>query len=268
MQKITIQNRKNQKIVVVLERPETGPEKLTSSSAGLAFVMHGLGGYKEQKIVRTMAESFSLYRYTVVTFDTTNTFGESDGSMDLATTTNYIEDLEDVINWAKNGTDANQSEWYQEPFCLAGHSLGGISTAHFAEKNCTLIKGLALMATVVSGKLSTEANPLRTEEWKRIGYEEKKSNSKPWLSAKLPWSHMEDRFKYDLLLEAEKLDMPVLMVVGSEDDLTPPDTEKILFEMLPGRKEFHLVEGAPHTFKETEHLSRLKEVFSAWIASL
>lgn len=270
MQKITIKNRKGQNVVVALERPgvDTGAGIEERTQKGLAFVMHGLGGRKEQKIIRAIADSFIVHDYTVVTFDTTNTFGESDGSLDLATTTNYFEDLEDVISWAKQGTDAGQSEWYQEPFCLAGHSLGGISTAMFAERNPTLVKALAPISTVVSGKLSAEENQENSDEWKKVGYQAKSSNSMPWLTANLPWSHMEDRFRYDLIPEVGKLTMPVLMVVGSEDVLTSPKTEKILFDALPGKKEFHLVEGAPHTFKEAEHLLKLREIFSAWIASL
>lgn len=39
MEKITIKNRKNQNIVVIVEKAE--------NQKGLAFVMHGLGGFKE-----------------------------------------------------------------------------------------------------------------------------------------------------------------------------------------------------------------------------
>ncbi len=266
LQKTWIRNRKGQEIAVVLEQPVVEGSK---NQKGLAFVMHGLGGYKEQLMIRTIAETFLEENYAVVTFDTTNTFGESDGSIDDATTTNYFEDLEDILNWAKKGTDFNQSEWYQEPYCLVGHSLGGISTALFAEKNPELVKALAPIATVVSGKLSMEGNPERYEEWKRVGYEERKSNSKPGMVGRIKWSHMEDRLKYDLIPEVSKLTMPILMVVGSEDEMTPPKVEQILFDALPTeKKEIHIVNGASHTFKQPEHLAELKKYFANWIASL
>ncbi len=92
MDKLFIENRKNQKIAVIVER--TGNQK------GLVFLMHGLGGYKEQPQLETIGNSFKNQRFTVIRFDTTNTFGESEGNYEDATTTNYYEDLEDIINWA------------------------------------------------------------------------------------------------------------------------------------------------------------------------
>lgn len=120
------------------------------ASQGLAFVMHGLGGFKEQPHIRVMAEAFKQKGLTVVTFDTTNSIGESDGKYEDATTTNYYEDLEDVIVWA------SRQPWYKKPFYLAGHSLGGICTALFSEKYPDKVKALAPISTVVSGKLSTQ----------------------------------------------------------------------------------------------------------------
>ena len=76
-----IQNRKGQSVAVLLERAM--PQK------GIAFVMHGLGGFKEQPHIQTYAKAFLDNGYTVVRFDTTNTFGESDGDYQDATTTNY-----------------------------------------------------------------------------------------------------------------------------------------------------------------------------------
>jgi len=33
-------------------------------------------------------------------------------------------------------------------------------------------------------------------------------------------------------------------------------------------KEFHIIKGAPHTFREPEHLNELKEVFNNWLKKL
>ena len=100
MSKESILNRKGQKVVVLIDEKK--------KSKGLAFVMHGLSGNKEQPHIQVIAKSFAGNGYTVVRFDTTNTFGESDGNYEDATITNYYEDLEDVISWA------SKQKWYKE----------------------------------------------------------------------------------------------------------------------------------------------------------
>lgn len=254
MKKIEIQNRKNQKIVMILEEQE--------DQKGLAFVMHGLGGFKEQAHIQVMADVFKKFGYTVVRFDTTNTFGESDGNYEQATVTNYYEDLEDVVEWAK------MQEWYQEPFALAGHSLGGICVGLFAEKHPKQVKALAPIGTVVSGELSLKS-PARREtnqKWKVTGWREKESESKPGVIKRLPWSHMEDRLRYDLLREIDSLTMPVFMLVGSEDTSTIPEHQKILFDALPeDKKELHIIDGAPHTFREQSHLDEFERHLTQWV---
>lgn len=258
MEKTNIKNRKGQNIVVLVERAK--------DQKGLAFVMHGLGGTKEQRHIETFAEAFREKEYTAVRFDTTNTIGESDGNYEDATLTNYYEDLEDVIAWA------GSQEWYQEPFCLSGHSLGGISTALYAEKYPDKIKGVAPISPVVSGKLSYEAHEKNEkedlEEWRRTGWRVHKSKSQPGTIKRLKWSHMEDRLKYDLLPDADKLTMPVLLIVGEKDTSTTPGHVRQLYDAVPGRRELHVIKNAPHTFRDEGQLAEIKGIFLKWIDTL
>lgn len=254
MEKINIKNRKGQNVVVLLE--------LSENQKGLAFVMHGLSGFKEQPHIATFAQAFKDESFTVVRFDTTNTFGESDGDYQDATTTNYYEDLEDIITWSKS------QPWYQEPFYLAGHSLGGICTALYAQKYPEKVKALAPISTVVSGELSLKTfSKEELENWKNTGWREQKSESIPGLTKRLKWSHIEDRMKYDLLPEAGKFTMPVLLIVGENDGHL--NESKKLFDALPGnKKEIHIIKGAPHTFRTLQELQEIKEILSSWIKSL
>lgn len=256
MEKIFIENRREQKICVVVEQPE--------SSRGLAFVMHGLGGFKEQPHIEGIAHVFLDAQLTTIRFDAANTIGESEGDFEDASVTNYLADLEDVIAWA-----ANQS-WYQEPFVLAAHSLGGISIDLFAEEHPEKVLALAPIAGVISGRLSMESLEYRemAVEWKKTGWRVDESRSKPGVTKRLPWSHMEDRLKYDALAHADKLTMPVLLVVGTEDKGTPLEHQQILFDALPGKKELHVVNGATHNFREPDHLNQLLGYVRTWIKNV
>lgn len=255
MKRETIKNRKGQKIVVIV--------KEAKRPKGLAFVMHGLGGNKDSFLTQASAEPFKKRGFTVVRFDTINTYGESDGNFEDATTTNYYEDLEDVIAWAKT------QDWYQEPFWLSGHSLGGICTALYAQKHPEKVRALAPLSTVVSGKLSFKAHTKEElQEWKKTGMRVWESSTKPGLIKRLKWSHMEDRMKYDLLKDVDKLTMPVLLVVGEYDESCPPEHQRILYKKLPGPKELHIIKGALHAFRAKEHLDELKRILGKWIDSM
>ncbi len=258
MKKEIIKNKKNQNIVVLIEE--------VINQKGLAFVMHGLGGFKEQPQIQTITDAFKKNDYMVIRFDTTNTLGESDGKYEEGTATNYYEDLEDVINWAKSQT------WYQEPFILAGHSIGGFCTAFYAEKYPDKVKALAPLSTVISGKLNFEAHKTYNEKelklWQESGWKIDESRSKPGVIRRLPWSYMEDLSQYDLLKEADKLTMPVLMIVGENDNFTPFQHQKILYDKLTGKKEIHIIKGAEHTFRQEEHLKEIKQIFNDWLAKI
>lgn len=257
MEKVFIKNRKGLKLAVLIEKSE--------DQKGLAFVMHGLSGYKEQVHIKIMANAFKDNGYTTVRFDTANTYGESQGGDPQdATVTNYYEDLEDVIKWASS------QDWYLEPFILAGHSLGGMCIALFAEKYPEKVRALAPISTVVSGKLSikTEHHQEIDSEWKKKGIREWESSTRPGLIKRLKWSHVEDRLKYDLLEKVSKLTMPVLLAVGEFDDTTPLAHQQILFNTLPGPKELHIIKGAMHTFVDKEHLDELKRIFDNWIKKI
>ncbi len=254
MQKLFIKNRKGQKMAVLLEE---GP-----GGAPSAFVMHGLSGNKESPHIQTFAEAFLQNGFTVVRFDTRNTYGESEGNPEDETITEDFADLEDVISWASG------QPWYREPFWLAGHSLGGICTALYAKKYPEKVAGLAPISTVVSWQLSAETKgyaPERLTEWKRAGVRIEPSATRLGLMKRLKWSFVEDRMKYDLSPEVKKLTMPVLLIVGELDDGTPPKHQQLLFDALPGPKEMHIIKGAKHTFIKPKHLAEIKTLFDRWI---
>jgi len=250
-----IKNRYSKKMVVVVDG---GADNL-----GLAFVMHGLGGSKEQPHIQAISDILVSNGYTSVRFDATNSLGESDGNFEDATATNYFEDLQDVIAWA-----AVQS-WFKEPFTLVGHSLGGLCVGLYAELNPSRVKALAPLSTVVSGRLSMSCHT-RDElaNWQATGYREEQSVSKPGVSKRLKWSHMIDRQKYDLLEKVENLTMPVLMIVGDQDDVTPARHQRILFDRLPKKKELHIIKGMSHTPRDADHLTDISAIFNTWLTNL
>lgn len=252
MKKIFIKNRKDQKIAVVIEQ--------IMNQNGLAFVMHGLSGNKEEPHIKTITKAFIDNKYSVVRFDTTNTFGESDGDYEQATTTNYFQDLEDVINWAK------KQDFYQEPFVLVGQSLGGLCVTLYTEKFPNLIKALAPIATVISGELNRELRKEELEDWEKTGWRSIEHTSKPGTFKRTSWNFILDLDKYDILKKIDELKMPILLIVGDEDERLLE--QKMLYNKLKTEKEIHIIKGAPHIIRDPKQLEKYEKIFNNWINKL
>lgn len=254
-EKVKIKNRKGLEIIGIVS--------ISKNPKGLAFTLHGLSGFKEQPHIMVIVDTLLKNGYAVVNFDATNSFGESEGKYENATMQLHYEDLVDVINWAKT------QDWYKEPFILAGHSLGGYAVAQYAEDYPKEVKAVFPYAGVVSGELSYKATemfePRKLKIWKETGWMEEKSKSKPDLIKRLPWSHMEERLKHDLLPNALRLTMPVLFVVGENDKSYFLGSQQALYDLVPGLKEIHIVKGAPHTFREPEQLKELGDILNGWL---
>ncbi len=75
--------------------------------------------------------------------------------------------------------------------------------------------------------------------------------------------------KYDILPQAGKLTMPVLLAVGENDPGTTIAHQKKFLKALPeGKKELYTIKSAFHTFRSKEHLAELKRIFDQWIENL
>jgi len=254
-----IDNRKGQKVDVLAE--------VSKSQNGLVFIEHGLGGFKEQKHIEIFADAFKEQGFTVVRFDATNALGESDGKFENATPTNYYEDLEDVISWAKT------QDWYEEPFWLSGHSLGSFASVLYAENYPNKIKAIAPISCFLSGKQTLEKlrkfQPEELKEWEQTGWQITESASKPGVIKKLKWNHfIEDALKYNVLKDADKLTMPVLLITGEKDRGTTPEHHQILLDKISGEKELHIIKDADHNFRGADqegNLLEIKQILLDWI---
>ena len=257
MQKYFINNRYGLKIAIIVERPWF--------SRGTALVMHGLGATKEQPHVAACAKAFRDYRYTTVRFDTTNSFGESGGDFGDATLASSFEDLQDVMAWLRI------QPWFRRPLILAGHSLGGMCTAMYTEQNPGHVGALAQLSSAVSGAFLIEAMeksyPAEVKRWRETGEVVFAESVPRYIRMLLP-TNLESFLAYDALPQASELSMPAVFIVGESDWLTPPNVIQKLYDAVPGKKELHIVPGAPHTFREQAHIDKVTEIMAGWIRTL
>ncbi len=262
MSKITIKNRHGLKLVIRVDVPES-PKKLV-------FIAHGQGGHIEQKHIQAFADAFLENGFRVVRFDATHSIGESEGDIMDVTYTSYIEDLEDVINWART------QSWFQQPFALCGHSMGGTSTAWYAENHPSEILCIAPISAVINFRVYNDYkqahDPGFMNEWEKKGYFESVSRSKPGVIKRVGWGVVEDLKKYDLLVNASRLTMPVLLMAGDQDTTTPYEQQLLFFSRIPSlKKKIVKVSHAEHSFWSEQDGDKkwheVKNVISNWLQS-
>ena len=257
MQKIELTNRKGQKIVGVLEKPE-------GTIRGTCVVQHGWGGNRDKPTVQAMKSAFLESGFQTFNFDATNTFGESDGDYEKSTLGLHWEDLEDVVKWVQ------KQEWFKGPLALTGHSKGGYAVVRYAEEYPNEVSYLAPVAPVISGKLSFEAmeerEPRALKEWKEKGVREYVSEKTGKLKRN-HWFQMEERLNHDLLPNAHKLTMPTLLIVGSKDTSCPEKHTRILFDAMPdGNKKIAIIDGAPHSYYEKPEQEDCISAIKDWLS--
>jgi pimeloyl-ACP methyl ester carboxylesterase len=236
-------------------------EETSPQEKGIAVVVHGVGGYKEQSMIEALSQGFKDASYSVVRFDARHSFGESSGDSSLFTVSSLYEDLEKVVDWTREKKDGAK-------VMLAGHSAGGMAVALYVKKHPAHVAGMVLLAPLVSGTLSLEAlrekDPQELKRWKSDDAHLLRAKGKPGKTV-LPWSHMEDRLRYDLLIDDSAMSAPALIIAGGRDRMVPNEHVEKLLRVLQGEKEYVCLENASHLFKREGDLANIEHIVREWV---
>lgn len=249
MPKTEIKNRQNISLIIDYNFPEDNPR-------GLIFIEHGFTGHKDESQIKTIAAAFQNSGYTSITFDATNSTGESGESPEGTTFTGHYHDLEDVICWAKS------QPWYQEPFVLAGHSLGGSAAIFYTQNHPQEVKLLIPFSPVIQGQdfYDSMAKTLKEKftEWQNGGYYERKSGTTGKI-IKVPFTFIENILKFDAYKLISKLTCPTVFINGDEDTYTLLSKTRAFYEELTGPKDLKIISGGNHIIHQPQHIEQLRK---------
>ncbi len=261
-EKLTLKNRRDLSIVGIL----TKPEEKDSSIIGTAILQHGYGSTKERKQLLAMQEAFLKNGFQVFNFDTTNSFGESDGEYKNARLGLHADDFEDVANWVQ------EQDWFTGKLLVSGHSMGGFASARYALKNFDKVDFVIPFAPVISGELSFVAerkfNPGILNKWKEYGVLFEKSKTVHDIIKEKPWNVVVEYFNHSLIrtfFEEGMKNSPILLIACEKDIHIPPEYIKIFYDALGDTKSFEIIDGASHSPKEKKYLNRLSEIIDLWL---
>jgi pimeloyl-ACP methyl ester carboxylesterase len=249
-----LKNREGKRILATLRTAYLNKKEAVK---GTMVLLHGLGGWREQYLLVTVAEAVRAQGYNVVTFDAADGAKGPDGDFSRGTTTGYVEDLEDVISSIK------KEDWYIGPVVLAAHSQGGLVALRYARKHAkelqttnsvddTHISKVLLLAPAVSWKIGLPWT-LPFGAWWLISNKYKTPGPGPartMLPLRRSW--LLDFMKYDACKDAKYVHVPTLIIsAGKDNTVGHPKTHGKVNGCLKDSKQV-VIEGANHIFYKHE----------------
>jgi pimeloyl-ACP methyl ester carboxylesterase len=229
------------------------PEKKTER---LAILCSGYLDSKDYEHLAGLAETLVKQGYAVVRFDSTGVW-ESEGDISDYTTTQYLEDIKNVLEHM-----LRQSNY--KYILLGGHSRGGMVSILYAARDSRISLVLGIMPG--SGR-TMEVK--RREDWKETGISisqrDLPHDRNKKIEFRVPYSHLEDKDRYDVEKDVKKIKVPVILIAGELDDLVLPEYVKEIFDSANEPKKFILIPGIGHDYRFNEDEIKLvnKEILKS-----
>jgi pimeloyl-ACP methyl ester carboxylesterase len=233
--KVFFKNSKGQKLAGILHLPDK------EGKFPAIVRLHGYRSRKEGSTSTAFIEEFKN-NYIYLRFDFF-AHGESQGEFVDLTPSEEFDDAKAAIDFVMALEQCNGK------IGLIGSSLGGM-VAIYTTANDPRVKA-AVFGAPVSDFKECFSRKEDIELWKKQGwiytfnYAGKKF--------KIGYDFFEDGCKYDLYQEAEKINVPVLVIQGDKDSSIPLEHTQELMKHLKNAK-LELVEGAEHQWSaQPEH---------------
>ncbi len=216
---------------------------------GVVFTQHGRAGSMNSPHELAVANAYREAGYRVISLDATNSQNNnSDGPLEDFTMRQHITDLADAIEWAKRyGLIVHK-------FSLAGHSMGGFSALYLAAtKYRDEVEHVLAYAPFTDGTKQIEARKLYQPDilanMRVTGfYNELSDNGK--VMGRLTIESLMEWEEHSLYPVMNRLTMPVHVITGSEDTVTPLNHVGPFATKLPHCKGIDVIPGAGHDFSE------------------
>ncbi len=206
----------------------------------LAILCPGYLDSKDYKHLVELANVLGEIGYTVVRFEPTGTWG-SDGNISDYTNTQYLEDIKEVLEYML-------SQKRYTHVLLGGHSRGGQLSIIYAARDPRISYVVAIMP---SSKHTMTGQ--RYKDWEKTGvsisHRELPDNGDRKREFRVPFSHVEDRERYDVMADVKKIKVPIIIVTGELDEVCLPKHVKEIFDEANPPKNFLMIPGIGHDYR-------------------
>ena len=227
----------------------------------LVFIEHGLASNLHHQAVTAAKKAFLNNGYVVITFDARYSLGNSGNEVKFVSLETMREDLETVINWAKN------KPFYSAPFALSGHSLGGGSVIKYAAENKKDVGILIPITPVISGDLWEESCMKNLPDfcpvWKKNGtyqYTDEKNHK----TAVIPYKVVTETKKYNANRLAKNIHAKTLIIGAASDIIINP---KDINELAKNIKKAQavVIPSSGHNFETNKNQADLYHTINTFL---
>lgn len=213
------------------------PEKITER---LAILCSGYLDSKDYKGLSGFAETLSKHGYTTVRFDATGIW-ESDGVISEYNTTQYLEDVKNVLEYMIRRTNYKY-------ILLGGHSRGGQVAILYAARDPRISLVVAIMP---SSRRATKDQ--RYTDWMKTGFSISKrdlpGDENQTKTFRVPISYYEDTTRYDVIKDVKRVRGPIILIAGELDSSCAPESIKEIFDNANDPKKFVIIPGIGHDYR-------------------
>lgn len=223
--------------------------------------LHGFKGFKDWGVFPDACEEIARAGFVVVALNfSRNGYGSDRECVTEPehfaeqTLSSDLKDLKDVVDAIKRRQiEHSKVVMDADKFGVIGHSRGG-HTAIVAAAEVPEVQCCVTWAAVAS--YMDRWSPELVQDWKEKGYTPVK-NTRTGETYQLNYSVFEDASenaeKLMAIKRVKELHIPVLFIVGKEDESVPvSDSEHLFMECPSSDKEIRFIENAGHTFN-TSH---------------
>ena len=239
-------------------------EEQGNGNPGPIIMIHGAGGSSATWFMQHKGLSENLH---VVALDL-NGHGRTQDRSDENLVESYLEDIDSVVSQ------------FEKPI-LAGHSMGGALTQLYALRNPDELNGLVLVATGAKLRVADMVfNLLDTDFEGYLGAVEEfmfhKNTSRDLVEAsvvevrKCPVPVIRRDFElcnaFNVMDRLKEIQIPVLIIVGAQDMMTPVKYSQYLHSQLRNSKML-VVENAGHSVM-LEQSSKVNQGIRSWASNL
>jgi len=217
----------------------------------LVVLLHGFGSSSENSANTAILHALGGERFVALTLDFMG-HGESPGNAGETTITSGLEDVAAIYH-------AFRERYPMAPtaVCVLGSSFGGAVALASVELLRPVDVILRSPMIDIAGIQSKKRSSKEMDDWRRVGSIEIQGSKR---RIRLNYDYYTDSARYDMEKILRSHPVPVFIVQGEFDEVSPIEFTKRFADRNRDLVELHIIQGADHRFSASNDFAGMIEL--------